>query len=56
MSNEIDHNRRRLVSTAALTFVASQFTFSGNADAQLPGRSLPISGRSSRARIRHSRR
>jgi pimeloyl-ACP methyl ester carboxylesterase len=35
MSNEIDHNRRRLVSTAALTFVASQFTFSGNADAQL---------------------
>lgn len=35
MSNEIDHNRRRLVSTAALTFVACQFTFSGNADAQL---------------------
>ncbi len=35
MSNEIDHNRRRLVSTAALTFVASQFTFGGNADAQL---------------------
>ena len=27
MSNEIDHNRRRLVGAAALTFVASQFAF-----------------------------
>ena len=35
MSNEIDHNRRRLVSTAVMTLVASQFAFSNNADAQL---------------------
>lgn len=37
MSNEIDHNRRRLIGTAALTFVAGQFAFGSNADAQLSG-------------------
>ena len=33
MSNEIDHNRRRLVGAAALTFVASQFAFGDKAEA-----------------------
>jgi pimeloyl-ACP methyl ester carboxylesterase len=37
MSNEIDHNRRRLVGAAALTFVASQFAFRDKAEAQLSG-------------------
>jgi pimeloyl-ACP methyl ester carboxylesterase len=35
MSNEIDHDRRRLVGAAASTFVASQFGFGGTAEAQL---------------------
>src|SRR5438552_15700179 len=35
MSNEIDQDRRRLVGAAALTFVASQFVFTGAAEAQL---------------------
>ena len=34
MFNEIDHDRRRLVGAAAMTFVASQFAFSGAAEAQ----------------------
>ncbi|MDF0516201.1 alpha/beta hydrolase [Bradyrhizobium yuanmingense] len=35
MSNEINHDRRRLVGAAALTFVTSQFALSGAAEAQL---------------------
>ena len=35
MYNEIDRDRRRLVGAAAMTFVASQFAFSGAAEAQL---------------------
>jgi pimeloyl-ACP methyl ester carboxylesterase len=35
MSNEINHDRRRLVGAAALTFVTSQFALSGAAAAQL---------------------
>jgi hypothetical protein len=34
MHNEIDHDRRRLVGAAAMTFLASQFAFSGAAEAQ----------------------
>ena len=56
MYNEIDHDRRRLVGAAAMTFVASQFAFSDTAEAQLSRQSRPISGRSSRARTHHSRR
>ncbi|WP_426536517.1 alpha/beta fold hydrolase [Bradyrhizobium sp. McL0615] len=37
MPNEIDHNRRRLVGAAALTFVAGQFAFGDKAEAQLSG-------------------
>ena len=32
MYNEIDHDRRRLVGAAAMTFVASQFAFSRTFD------------------------
>lgn len=35
MSDEINHDRRRLVGAAALTFVTSQFALSGAAEAQL---------------------
>ena len=40
MYNEIDHDRRRLVGAAAMTFVASQFAFSGAAEAQ-PSKARP---------------
>jgi hypothetical protein len=35
MSNEINHDRRRLVGAAGLAFVTSQLAFSGAAEAQL---------------------
>ena len=40
MYNEIDHDRRRLVGAAAMTFVASQFAFSSTAEAQ-PSKARP---------------
>lgn len=41
MHNEIDHDRRRLVSAAAVTLVAGQFAFGSTADAQ-PSRARPV--------------
>ena len=56
MYNEIDHDRRRLVGAAAMTFVASQFAFGGAAEAQHPRQGRRTSVRSSRGRTHHSRR
>ena len=57
MYNEIDHDRRRLVGAAAMTFVASQFAFSGAAEAQ-PSKAKAGKPRcrSSRGRTHHLRR
>lgn len=53
MSDEIDQLRRRLFGTAAMTLAASQFAFSGTAEAQPATKSA--ASRQTR-RLRHSSR
>ena len=56
MFDEIDRDRRRLVGAAAMTLVASQFTFNGTAEAQLSKPKPANLGQSSRVRTHRSRR